>query len=157
MNFDIVEIEDYSGKMAHLYTIVPEFDTKTLFEQFVDENIEYGAEVKSIQKMLYQMGHFYGCRRQYFKHNEGALADGVAVLKSGRLRLYCLYFDNTAVFLGSGGFKPPEIRAYQEDEKLNAKAQQMRRIAKAINEAIKNKDIIVEGDGSLTINNWDYD
>ena len=72
------------------------------------------------------------------------------------MRLYCLYFDNTAVFLGSGGFKPPEIRAYQEDEKLNAKAQQMRRIAKAINEAIKNKDIIVE-DGSLTINNWDYD
>jgi DeoR/GlpR family transcriptional regulator of sugar metabolism len=68
-----------------------------------------------------------------------------------------LYFDNTAVFLGSGGFKPPEIRAYQEDEKLNAKAQQMRRIAKAINEAIKNKDIIVEDDGSLTINNWDYD
>lgn len=73
------------------------------------------------------------------------------------MRLYCLYFDNTAVFLGSGGFKPPEIRAYQEDEKLNAKAQQMRRIAKAINEAIKNKDIIVEDDGSLTINNWDYD
>ena len=59
--------------------------------------------------------------------------------------------------MGSGGFKPPEIRAYQEDEKLNAKAQQMRRIAKAINEAIKNKDIIVEDDGSLTINNWDYD
>jgi len=38
-----------------------------------------------------------------------------------------LYFDNTAVFLGSGGFKPPEIRAYQEDEKLNAKAKELQK------------------------------
>ena len=61
------------------------------------------------------------------------------------------------MFLGSGGYKPPEIHAYQEDEKLNSKAQQMRKIAKAINEAIKNRDIVIEDDGCITFNNWDYD
>ena len=73
------------------------------------------------------------------------------------MRLYCLYFDNTAVFFGSGGFKPPLIRAYQEDDALNEKAQQMRQIAKMINEAIKNKDIEIKDDGSLIINDWNYD
>ena len=71
------------------------------------------------------------------------------------MRLYCLYFDKTAVFFGSGGFKPPEIRSYQEDPVLNMKAQQMRDIAAKINKAIIDKDIVIEEDGSLTINFWD--
>jgi len=157
MDFDIVEMADYSGEKAHVYSVVPEGCDKTLLEQFVEDNIEYGSDVKNIQKKLYQMGHYYGFRRYFFKHNEGSLGDGMAVLKSGQLRLYCLYFDNTVVFFGSGGYKPPEIHAYQEDAKLNAKAQQMRQIAQKINEAVKNKDIVIENDGSLTINNWDYD
>jgi len=33
----------------------------------------------------------------------------------------------------------------------------MRLIAVKLNKAIKNKDIVIENDGSLTINNWDYD
>ena len=45
--------------------------------------------------------------------------------------------------------------AYQEDEALNAKAQQMRQIAARINKAIIEKDIVIEEDGSLTINYWD--
>lgn len=89
------------------------------------------------------------------KHHEEALADGVAALRVGQMRLYCLYFDKTAVFFGSGGFKPPEIRSYQEDPVLNMKAQQMRDIAAKINKAIIDKDIVIEEDGSLTINFWD--
>lgn len=157
MNFDIVEIEDYSGKMAHIYSLVVDNDGASLLEQFFAENAEYEQEISEIDELLYDMGHTFGCKRFLFKHNEGALADGVAAVRVGQLRLYCLYFDNTAVFFGSGGYKPPEIHAYQEDEKLNAKAQQMREIARKLNKAIKNKDIIIEEDGSLTINNWDYD
>lgn len=79
----------------------------------------------------------------------------MAVLKAGQIRLYCLYFDRTAVFFGSGGYKSPEIKAYQENPQLNEKAMQMRKIAARINSAIQEKDIVIEQDGSITINYWD--
>lgn len=74
----------------------------------------------------------------------------------GRLRLYCLYVDSTIVCFGSGGYKPPEIRAYQEDAELNKKVEQMKAVAKRINKAIVEKDIEIK-DGKLKINFWDYE
>ena len=47
------------------------------------------------------------------------------------------------------------MQAYQEDEALNAKAKQMIRYAEQINRKIIEKDITIEIDGKLTINNWD--
>lgn len=55
-----------------------------------------------------------------------------------------------ASILGDGGYKPPEISAYQEDELLNSKAQQMRKLAACINKAIVNKDLMVGDDGTIT-------
>ena len=48
-----------------------------------------------------------------------------------------------------------EIKAYQEDPALNEKTTQMREIAARINKAIIDKDIVIEQDGSITINYWD--
>ena len=45
---------------------------------------------------------------------------------------------------GSGGYKEPEIRAYQENPELNAKVEQMKAIARRINKAIVDKDIEVK-------------
>ena len=61
------------------------------------------------------------------------------------------------MFFGSGGYKPETIHAYQEDEVLNSKATQMIEIARRINKAIVDRDITIGEDGSLTINNWDYE
>jgi hypothetical protein len=102
------------------------------------------------------MGKETGCRWDNFKHNEGSPGDGVSVLKAGRLRLYCLYVDSTIVCFGSGGYKSPEIRAYQEDPELNERVEQMKAIAERINKAIKEKDIEIK-DGKLNINYWDYE
>lgn len=57
---------------------------------------------------------------------------------------------------GSGGYKEPEIRAYQENPELNAKVEQMKAIARRINKAIVDKDIEVKN-GKLEINYWDYE
>ncbi len=141
--------------MAHIYTILPDGAKSTLLEQFFEDNKQYKEETTEIINKLRTMGDETGCQRYFFKHNEGALADGVAALSVGCIRLYCLYFDKTAVFFGSGGYKPPKAHAYQEVPELNAKAQQMRNIAKKINDAIKVKDIVIKDDGSLEINNWD--
>jgi hypothetical protein len=64
--------------------------------------------------------------------------------------------DSTIVCFGSGGYKSPEIRAYQEDPELNERVEQMKAIAERINKAIKEKDIEIK-DGKLNINYWDYE
>lgn len=157
MNFEITELSDFSGEMAHIYSVTLRGEEQTLLEQFFDDNAEYEAELATIVEklMVMVMGNDTGCRYEFFKHHEGALADGVAALRVGQIRLYCLYFDRTAVFFGSGGYKSPEIKACQEDPALNEKATQMREIAARINKAIIDKDIVIEQDGSITINYWD--
>lgn len=155
MNFEITELEEFSGEKAHIYSVTLQGEEETLLEQFFDENAEYEGELKTIIEKLLVMGNETGCRYQYFKHNEGALGDGVAAIRVGQIRLYCLYFDKTAVFFGSGGYKSPNIKAYQEDSALFAKAKEMREIAARINRAIVEKDIVIGQDGSLTINFWE--
>ena len=67
-----------------------------------------------------------------------------------------MYFNNALVLFGSGGWK--DVRAYQEDPKLNAKAQQVREIAKKINKAINEREILIGGDGEIDTKNWeDYE
>lgn len=64
------------------------------------------------------------------------------------------------MIFGSGGYKPPRTKAYQETESLNEKAQQMIKIADCINEAIINKDIKINDDGSIDFLNeidFNYD
>ena len=155
MDFDIIELADLSGEMAHIYSVTLKGDELTLLEQFFEDNAEYVEELDTIIQKLILMGKETGCRYEFFKHHEGALADGVAALRVGQIRLYCLYFDRTAVFFGSGGYKSPNIKAYQEDLELNKKAMQMREIAARINKAIIDKDIVIEEDGSLTFNYWE--
>ena len=155
MDFDIIELADLSGEMAHIYSVTLKGDELTLLEQFFEDNAEYVEELDTIIQKLILMGKETGCRYEFFKHHEGALADGVAAIRVGQIRLYCLYFDRTAVFFGSGGYKSPNIKAYQEDLELNKKAMQMREIAARINKAIIDKDIVIDEDGSLTINYWE--
>lgn len=56
--------------------------------------------------------------------------------------------------IGSGGYKPPDIRAYQEDPSLNSKAEEMKKIAACINKAIIEKDLKVRDDGTLDISEF---
>ena len=155
MDFDIIELADLSGEMAHIYSVTLKGDELTLLEQFFEDNAEYVEELDTIIQKLILMGKETGCRYEFFKHHEGALADGVAAIRVGQIRLYCLYFDRTAVFFGSGGYKSPNVKAYQEDLELNKKAMQMREIAARINKAIIDKDIVIDEDGSFTINYWE--
>ncbi len=156
MNFEIEEIKELSGNASSIYSVAMEGEEMTLLEKFFDENAEYEEELNEILNKLYVMGQETGCRWDNFTHNEGSPGDGVSVLKSGHLRLYCLYVDSTIVCFGSGGYKSPEIRAYQEDAELNSKVEQMKAIAKRINKAIVDKDIEIK-EGKLIINFWDYE
>ncbi len=150
MKFTIENIEEFSGEMAQIYSVMFEGDDMTLMDHFFEENAQYPEELKEIAKKLESMGKYTGCRIQFFKENEGAPGDGVVAFRYKRMRLYCLRIDSACIIIGDGGYKPPEISAYQEDELLNSKAQQMRKLAECINKAIIEKDLKVEKDGTIT-------
>ena len=61
MNYEIVEMEPFSGSEAKVYSIIPEGENVTLFEKFVDEHkVAYKDEIKDILKRLKQIGHATG-------------------------------------------------------------------------------------------------
>jgi len=155
MKFDIISIEEFSGQKAQIYSIMFEGDDLTLMDHFFEENSEdHFDDLVEIASKLKVMGNDTGCRSHFFKPFEGAPADGVVALRYNQMRLYCLRYDNTCIFIGSGGCKPPGIKAYQEDPLLNSKAQEMKRIAACINNAIKEKDLKVRDDGILDMSEF---
>lgn len=155
MKFDIINIEELSGPKAQIYSIMYEGDDMTLMDHFFEDNEEeHQEDLEEMASKLQVMGNDTGCRAHLFKLYEGEPGDGVVALSHNRMRLYCLRYDNTCIFIGSGGYKPPDIRAYQEDTLLNSKAEEMKKIAACINKAIIEKDLKVKDDGSLDISEF---
>ncbi len=149
-DFKIKEQESLSGDMARIYSVILDGDTNTLLEQFFEENQSYTKALNKILQKLYVMAHEIGCKRSLFKEGEGDLEDGmVAINHTGTLRLYGIYFNDTLIILGSGGYKPPQVRAYQDYPPLFEKAQQMKDIAKEIYRRIKNRELKIGQDGTI--------
>jgi len=112
--YEIVEIQEFSGSEAKVYSIIPKGESETLFLKFVAEyEKEFKSEIKDIAKRIYQIGHTTGARNSFFKQNEGKFGDFVCALFDSpekNLRLYCIRFGTQVVILGGGGEKT--VRAW---------------------------------------------
>jgi hypothetical protein len=136
VKYEIVEMQPFSGNEAKVYSIIPEGETETLFDRFINEyKGGFKNEIKNILKTLYQIGHTTGARSSFFKQHEGKFGDFVCALfdvPEKNLRLYCIRFGMVAIILGGGGEKAAGVIAWQDDEKLTQEATQMIEIAKDI-------------------------
>jgi hypothetical protein len=145
VNYEIVELEPYSGSEARIYSLIPMGENETLFENFVDEyKAECRNEIKQILKTIYQIGHTTGARSSFFKHHEGKYGDFVCALfdvPDKNLRVYCIRFGMVAVILGGGGEKGEGVRAWQDDEKLSKEANLMIEYAKDILKRLDDGDL----------------
>lgn len=150
MKFELVNIDEFSGEKAQIYSVMLDGDDMTLMDHFFEDNSQFREELAAMAAKLETIGNNTGCRIQFFKEYEGAPGDGVVALWYKRMRLYCLRIGSACVILGDGGYKPAGISAYQEDERLNFKAQQMRKIAACINRAIIERDLTVDEDGTIS-------
>ena len=152
MNFEIIEMKNLTGAKARVYSVILDGEENTLLEQFFNENIEYKDDLKKVLYKIHTMAQNTECRKSYFKEGEGAWADGMIALQgTGRLRLYGIYFHDAVILFGSGGYKPPQIAAYEDYQPLNVKAQQMRAIVKEINRMIAEKELKIHEDGTLEV------
>ena len=146
MKFRLQEIEQLSGRRCKIYSVLMEGDEKTLFDQFSDENrANFPQEMENIYINLLTIGRRQGAKEYYFRpKKEGRLGDGVEALfdePDALLRLYAIKYSNVLLVLGGGGYKPKNIRAFQEDPKLTRENYLMRQIAAILYKAIRNKDL----------------
>lgn len=157
MNYEIVELENFSGSQATIYSVIMDDDGITLFDHFVNENsTDYRKEIKFIATRLQEIGNTTGAREKFFKHNEGKPGDGVCALyddPDSKLRLYCIRYGNIAVILGGGGSKPDGIKAWQDDEKLTLEAETIIQVSKDIMQRIHSGDLQWSKDGSQLLGN----
>ena len=142
MKIEIIKSSLLSGNYASIYNVLID-DEETLFDKFILENIDKNrAEIKNILDKLKVIGQQTGARISHFKENEGSLGDGVCAmfdLPDKKLRLYCIRYGTEIIILGGGGIK--KVRAWQDDPKLSLEASIIKKIAKEINNAIRNKEI----------------
>lgn len=158
MNYSIVEIKEFSGSHAHIYTIRKKGASKTLLDEFFEENKGvYDEELRKIAYKLRAMGRVTGCQDTYFRIGEGKLGDGVCAIRMGRLRLYCIRYGNATLVVGSGGEKPEGVRSYQELPYLNAKAQEVRDISEDLYRKVLDGDLRFAEDGEIIINEESYE
>ena len=150
MNFEIVELKEFSGNKAVIYSVIIDNNPLTLFDLFVEENESiFPDEIISITDKLEIIGNFTGAREHYFKINEGTLGDGVCALydiPDRNLRLYCIKYGSTCILLGGGGYK--NVRALQDNEKLKKENYLLRKISKMITHALIEEDLKWSKDGN---------
>ena len=158
MKYSIVELDEFSGEMCKIYSLMEEGGEATLFDHFYDEwHKVLPDEVDNIAFRMYAIGNRFGAREQYFRMFEGKPGDGVCALfdvPNSKLRLYGIRFGNIALILGGGAEKPKNIRSWQEDQNLSKHATIMLDASKAISDKIRNKEIILNDNcfkGDLTI------
>ncbi len=153
MKFEIVELDNLSGPEATIYSVIIDDDSETLFDKFLNENkTTFKEELVTIIAILDEIAQRNGARRSYFKENEGKLGDLVCALYDtplSNLRLYCIRFGTTVIILGGGGYKPKNIRALQEDDKLTKENYLLRQISALIYQKMKEGEIFWENEMEL--------
>ena len=160
MGFKIVELENFKGKAATIYTIVDEVEKITSFDRFMKDNLAtFKSEIIDIVKRLKTINTITGAKEYYFKLNEGLPGDGVCALydsPDSHLRLYCIRFGNSIVIVGGGGEKPKDIRAWQENKILAKEANLMIEVSKRLALRIKEREIEFSEDGTSLIGNLEF-
>ena len=155
MKFEIVELLDFSGYKAGIYTVILNQEVNSVFDNFIQENKPvFPKEIDDILSKIETIGHKTGAREHLFKLNEGTLGDGICALYDNpdkKIRLYCIRYGSTTIILGGGGYK--NVRALQDAPKLKHENYLLRKISNLITKAIKEGDITWAVDGKRLIGN----
>ncbi|SKA43075.1 hypothetical protein SAMN04488128_10698 [Chitinophaga eiseniae] len=128
MNYEIIEMQQFSGKRAGIYSVMIADDNLTLFEHFVKAHVrDYALEVRSITQYLSYIGNRYGMQSRFFKVDRGMPQDGVCVLfdhPEKKLRLYCYRVGTAALIIGGGMPRPGRRGGEGVPEKMLASISQ---------------------------------
>jgi hypothetical protein len=166
MKYKLVKLSKFSGNKASVYTLLrgndkDEFED-SLFDNFINENKDlHISEIKNLFLRLATIGNETGARESFFKTKEGVPGDGVCALYDSplkKLRLYCIRYGTQLIILGGGG--PKNVRALQDDKKLQQENYFLRWVSRKITECQQNGDLVFTDDfmdfeGDLIIEDYE--
>lgn len=158
MKYELVKINDLSGKYASIYTIKIDGEESTLLGKFIaDHQGTYKDDVGEILSKLEAIGKDFGARKSLFKEHEGKGGDLVVALYDDpdkNLRLYGIKYSKCLLVVGDGGVK--KVRALQDDERLKETNYFIRQVSDDIAKKMQEKEMRFSNDdldfeGDLTI------
>lgn len=163
MKFEIVDLEELSGRKAKIYSIIilDADSNETLYDQFIETyKNDFEEEIEDIQDTLSTYGHYTGLRGNRIIEHEGeSLGDGIVAIcnrPNKILRLYAIMFGDSVAIIGGGGVKdgPGDLRNYDGPKEANAL---IRRIARTLQAAQANGDLIFTGENIDSETEFIYD
>lgn len=159
---EIVEIEQFSGSEAKVYSIIPEGEKITLYDKFIEgHKNQYKGELKQINNRLKQIGQNTGARENYFKlegdqefvRKYGNYICSLYDEEKSNLRLYCIRFSSVAIILGGGGFKDKSVVKWQESKELSEEVEKIMAYAASIIKQIDEEELYWSDNGSELLGN----
>ena len=142
MGFKIVELDDFSGNKAKIYSVIEDGSENSFYDDFVVEHLTFRKELRFLSERLKQIGQKHGAADQFFDRPEGSAGEDIFALydePGAVLRLYCIRLGKIAIILGGGGVKQTD--KWQEDSKLTIEMERMKMVVKCLDERLSNGEI----------------
>jgi hypothetical protein len=162
VKFEIVELEELSGKKAKIYSVVilDGGNDETLYDIFINENMDkYEEELQDIQDSLWTYGQYTGLKGDKIIPHEGqSLGDGIVAIcnrPNKILRLYGIFYGNSIAIIGGGGPKPGP-GAFQNFPKLKDENELIRKIKRILDAAENADELSITQSGIKSQTNFIY-
>lgn len=166
MNIFELKIWDDEGQYCTFYTVQwedsNENETDKFFLQFEDETNEFHYHSNVLLHLILEsIGDKYGAIDDFFDRDKNIaqalppkpkkrISDIEEIGINFPLRLYCYRITESIVVLFNGGIKSAQTD--QESSNISLKFYEAQQFAKKINEALKDKTILISNDGRILTN-----
>jgi len=153
--------EAISFNKVTYYTVKFEDESHNEFQKFIIKNgsdKKIHNEFNDLLSLIKRLGDKIGAKERYFSRKEKKaealppdwkkLSHGERMLHvkyQNNLRLYCMRINDELVFLFNGGVKTPGNITAQECNVVRKYFNMANQLAKAVETAIKDKEIILNG------------
>lgn len=140
LGFKLVRIK--VGRKAKIYSIQFDGDNKHEFQKFlIDPEVRKHPDFQPLRKKLKELYDKRGLLAQFFRpEDDKGFRPEISRIDygTGKLRVYCIRWDDNLLILGGGGVKPGDIRFWQESPEL---ANEVRKVIKVYDDLKKYLDL----------------
>jgi len=146
LGFELVRIK--VGRKAKIYSILFDGESKNEFQKFLeDPDVRNHPDFRALGKKIKEMYNKRGLLEHYFRPEDGKrLYPEISRIDygTGKLRIYCIRWDDNLLILGGGGVKPNDIRFWQDDPILSVAARKIIDVFSDLKQYLNDTDLEIK-------------
>lgn len=146
LGFKLVRLKD--GRKAKIYSVHFDGEDKHEFDKFLEDlDVQNHPDFQALRKKIKEMYNKRGLLEHYFiPEDDKCLHPEISRINygTGKLRLYCIRWNDNLLILGGGGVKPDDIRFWQEDPVLTNAARKIIEVFDKLHQYLSDTDIEIE-------------